>query len=487
MIVGGGPAGLSAGIYARLSGYSCTIVEKNRIVGGNLTSWKRNNCEIDNCLHWLIGTRDGNKMNRIWHDVGMLGVGVKIYRGEAFYKSEYKGKTISLYRNTELLRREMHDISPKDTKEINKFINTVNAVAKWQINGKISPTLISSLMYYMGKNLYELSCRFSHPHLKRLITDYLGKELSSLGLIFSYANFSIGNADVPYGSSRQAAERMKTRFLSLGGKILSGTEVSKLDISSGNEVSGIMLSDGRMMPADAVVICCDPSLAFGKMLPKKYTPRVFSKAKREMHTFSALHAAFVCDAKSVLPKCTTVIESEEFGIESRRINRMIVKPYSSERGFDIPEGKVVLQTIFYLHDEESRRWIRLARDKKAYSELKKKFAHVVQKHLKTRYPQISDSLKLLDVWTPYTYKKYFGNENGAFMSFALLNKGALLYRLPGKVKKIKNLFLASQWQSSPGGLPTAAAKGKYVVKLLQKKLGSPSEYAFDLRYPVKSI
>ena len=56
VIVGGGVAGLSAGIYAQLRGFHATVVEKHRVPGGNLTGWNRDGRHIDNCIHWLTGT-----------------------------------------------------------------------------------------------------------------------------------------------------------------------------------------------------------------------------------------------------------------------------------------------------------------------------------------------------------------------------------------------------------------------------------------------
>ena len=40
-IVGGGVAGLTAGIFALKNGLSCDIYEKNAVMGGNLTGWDR--------------------------------------------------------------------------------------------------------------------------------------------------------------------------------------------------------------------------------------------------------------------------------------------------------------------------------------------------------------------------------------------------------------------------------------------------------------
>ena len=59
-IIGGGVAGLSAGIYGQMKGYQCTVIEKNHIAGGNLTGWERRGYRIDNCMHWLTGTTLAN-------------------------------------------------------------------------------------------------------------------------------------------------------------------------------------------------------------------------------------------------------------------------------------------------------------------------------------------------------------------------------------------------------------------------------------------
>ncbi|MBQ3930059.1 MAG: FAD-dependent oxidoreductase, partial [Paludibacteraceae bacterium] len=47
IIIGGGVAGLSAGIYARKRGWETVIYEKNAVAGGECTSWKRQGYHID--------------------------------------------------------------------------------------------------------------------------------------------------------------------------------------------------------------------------------------------------------------------------------------------------------------------------------------------------------------------------------------------------------------------------------------------------------
>ena len=73
LIIGGGVAGLSAGIYAQMNGHQATICERQKNTGGNLTGWQRGEYHIDNCIHWLTGTNPATDTYKIWKDLGALG------------------------------------------------------------------------------------------------------------------------------------------------------------------------------------------------------------------------------------------------------------------------------------------------------------------------------------------------------------------------------------------------------------------------------
>jgi hypothetical protein len=55
------------------------------------------------------------------------------------------------------------------------------------------------------------------------------------------------------------------------------------------------------------------------------------------------------------------------------------------------------------------------------------------------------------------------------MSF-LMPKNHLPLPLDNRVPSVKNLFLATQWLQSPGGLPLAADSGRNAIKRINKSL-----------------
>ena len=70
-IIGGGVAGLSAGIYSAMNGFDTVILEMHSVAGGQCTAWDRQGYRFDYCLHWLVGTSKG-AFHDIWKETNVL-------------------------------------------------------------------------------------------------------------------------------------------------------------------------------------------------------------------------------------------------------------------------------------------------------------------------------------------------------------------------------------------------------------------------------
>ena len=203
VIVGAGITGLSSGISALLKGYKVVIYEKNNFVGGCATGWNKNGYYIDNCMHWLTGTNQFTKNFKLWKRIGALDETSNLHQCSYFYKSTYDNKEIALYTDTEKLRLDMLTLSKEDSKEINKFIDAINVMIKVNQQQSLLNDTVNkmfnypkTIMKYHNLSLQDLSNKFRHPLLKKMFTDYLPKEYSSLALIFAYATFASGNGKI---------------------------------------------------------------------------------------------------------------------------------------------------------------------------------------------------------------------------------------------------------------------------------------------------
>lgn len=466
IIIGGGVAGMSAAIYARRAGLECEIFEANSVMGGNLTAWRRDGCVIDNCIHWLTGTREGTALHRMWRELGMLDDATPILRRAAFYESEQNGCRIALCADVEETRRQMLALSPEDAHSIHRLIDTVKALMSLTASGTLSEKCkgilrLPAIAYYRRISLYRLAEHFRHPLLRLALTDYIGGEFCALALLFAYAAYASGNGSLPVGGSLAAAERMRDTCIREGCVLYTNTPVKEI-LTDGRIAKGIRTADGAVHSADYIIAACDPTVTFGALLPRQQMPRSLEKRITGVQTplFSALHTAFLCDRDALRPFGTRIIDAPFFSVRSG--GRLPVREFSHELHF-APAGKVVLQTLVFQNEDESRDWIALRNDPEKYRAKKACVLEKTALAITRAMPELADSLAPLDVWTPATYHRYLGANAGAFLSYAF-TPHAPLRALPSRVPSLRNLSLATQWRSSPGGLPIAATAGKRAAR-----------------------
>lgn len=471
VIIIGGVAGLCAGIYLQKAGYNSVIYEKHSIPGGNLTGWDRGEYHIDNCIHWLTGTADGNAVNKIWHETGALDDTVGLHRGEYFYISELGGESLAMYADPERTRSAMKEQSPADSKEIDRFIDAVICAAGRMKPGKKSGTgacMIKTVAEYKGITLFELAARFRHPLLRLVMTDYIGGEFSAFSLVLAYASFASGNGSVPSGGSRAMAERMAQTYTGQGGKLVTGREVTKL-LTEGRRAVGVLLDDGNVVGGDWIICACDPRITFGRLLDESAMPRRLQKRyddKIHHPVFSSCHAAFACEASDELIPGTVIFDAD-IPDTGRKTRRVAFREYSHEPSF-APQGKSVLQSILFTPEQTAADWIRLkSTDPEGYSKKKKEYTDALQSALYRRYPVLEGKLTLIDSWTPATYNSYLGSPDGAYMAFVFTEQ-ARWTGIPSRIKSFDNILLATQWQRTPGGLPNAALAGKHAAEFVIK-------------------
>lgn len=471
IIIGGGIAGLSAGITAQKMGYATEIIEKTKTAGGNLCGWERNGFHIDNCLHWLTGTHERSELYSLWREYGALTNG--IVQLPFLYKSTDGENEVTFHFDTYRAEAEFARLSPRDEAKIHAFFDAVRVSMRMQL-GAASPfdriKNAKNTLIYGKENLFSFASRFRHPLLRHAFTDYIGGEFSCLALIYAYAAFASGNGALPRGGSQKMAESIISTYESLGGKLTLGVEAERILTKNGHAV-GVRLANGEIKEGDAFLAACDPAVTFAKLLTDTPIPKSLLSMYRRRHAFlifSSFHAAFAVDSPSLPFLCSTVTSVPPFISDGRKISRLFFREFSHEPTFS-PSGKQIVQTMFFVHEPECRRWLSLARNEEAYEKEKQALAEVLLRGFVSAFPSLSGKVTLLDAWTPATYHRYFGGFYGAYLGFGATGKALPLAASP-RVDGIKNLLLATQWLQPPGGLPTAAMQGRRAAEMLPRIL-----------------
>ncbi len=503
IVIGGGVSGLAAGITALQAGYACEIFEKNAVTGGNLTGWVRNGYTVDNCIHWLTGTKTGTKQNQIWQELGALdNQPDALYRPSCLFTSQQGEEQLIFSRDPEKTKARMLELSPKDRTEILRFFDALDALFGEGTGMRRRLRQMCALWFYGKYNLYQLAARFSHPLLRMAMTDFLGGELCALALLFAYGTFAYENGDIPRGGSLAMAKRMTDRFLSLGGQLHLRMPVVR--ILRGAQGMGVVCADGQVFLAEELVCATDPAVLFSfentavqaTTLPSGYTavhvpvPDAFRKRYTHPENYpicSSLHAAFAVNRDAAATLCGThTIDIRPMVICGRIITRIPLRAFCHEPDF-APEGKTVLQCLVFLRQPECEKWLNLREDPTAYAAEKKRFATDLAERIAERIPALQKELTPLDVWTPATYHRYFGSYYGSYMSF-LWTRGLPHRRLSSRLPGFSHLHLATQWQTSPGGLPLAAQAGIRAVRSFADVQKNPAKSPASLpeKQPVKS-
>ena len=189
VIIGGGIAGLAAGVYALKAGFEAEIFEKNAVPGGECMGWNRKGYQIDNCIHWLTGTDRKTGLFQVWKTVGAIDEDTEYAKTSKFYSSRFEGREVTLWNDLDKTQEELIAESPEDEEEIRKFIQYVR-YSEECVLPSIKPLDMMGIRDYieMGKgmanmpkvmkeygkiNCKQLGERFRSPVIRKLISDYL--------------------------------------------------------------------------------------------------------------------------------------------------------------------------------------------------------------------------------------------------------------------------------------------------------------------------
>ena len=486
LIIGAGIAGLTCGIYARLNGFETEMYELNHMAGGECTGWDRGEFHFDGCIHWLVGSKQGTDLHTLWRETGALDERVAIHNHEAFVRYEENGRGVNLYTNADRLEKHFIEISPRDSKEIKKFCNALRAVGDFGMpidkpmdmmgaGDGIKFALknagkLRKLSPYNKMSMTEFSERFKDPMIQRAIAAAIPGDYNAVALVVTLAGMHKGDSGYPLGGSRALAKRMEQRYLSLGGKVFYNTRVEKINVQDG-KAAGLQLADGGEVHGDAVVSCADGYATLTHMLEDKYTPETYrnlfdNPQKYPTPTCALVFMGVGCEIPEQY-RSLALRRGEPMHIAGKQSDTVSLMHY----GFDstmAPAGKTVM-ACFY--DADFDYWKELYRDRGKYNAEKERLKEDAIAALVRRHPEAEGKIETTDVVTPMTYVRYCNAWRGSWMSWGG-GKDVPRYH-PGLLEGLDNFIMAGMWTLPPGGLPGAAASGRFAAHRLCIREGIP--------------
>ena len=486
IIIGAGIAGLSAGCYGQMNGYSTRIFEMHTKPGGVCTSWKRKGYTIDGCMHWLVGSGPASSFYRIWEELGIMQKHTFLEHEEYCSIEGSNGKSLVLYADLARLERHMKELAPDDSDLIEGFVRGLRKLTGFDMPVDKAPELTNMLdkarmllrilphlgfMRKWGKmTVREFAERFKSPFMREVLLATVGNsaDLPIFALMMPLAWLNQKTAGYPLGGSLEFSKTIERRYVDLGGKVDYKSPVDEILVENDKAV-GIKLADGTEHHADTIISAADGHTTIFDMLEGKY---VDDKIQGYYDSFSLfpplLHVAYgVARTFDELPHSVsgfTLFLDDPINVAGKELTRLSLHVYNFDPGL-APEGKTVIKCMI---NTEWEYWSELYKDPERYKAEKERLADELLSILDKRYPGLSEQVEMIDVATPMTWVRYTGNWKGSYEGWMEMSLG-LGKRIDKMLPGLDSFYMIGQWVEPGGGLPPAARSGRNVIQIMCKR------------------
>lgn len=486
-IIGGGIAGLSAGVYGQYNGFETAVFEQHTIPGGVCTGWTRQGYYFDYCIHWLVGSRHGH-FHTVWQELGAL-QGQEIVDHEVFAELvDRDGRRFLVYSGMDRWQDYLIGLAPEDEVAIRAWMADIRLFGGLPIPdrplqllglldylklGKTMRPFLKILKRYRHLSMDRFVERFHNPFLRRMLLALFPiPDFPAIAALLTFSCLHDHNAGWPLGGSLPFARRIAARYRALGGSLQLGKRVKKILVRD-KRACGLLLEDGSEAEADIVVAAADGRTVLFDMLDGRFLSKRLKKlyALEELRLFPPLLQVSLGvnrDLSAHNPLLRYHL-SEPRTIAGCPVHSFAFKHYCFDPGL-APAGKSVAVVML---DADYDYWANLAPDRDAYLRAKEEAAGQVLALVEERYPGLGGAVEVCDVATPHSTVRYTGNWRGAYEGWLPNANFDPMKGLPNELPGLKNFYMIGQWTTPGGGLPPAGKDGRDLFQVICKREKRP--------------
>jgi phytoene dehydrogenase-like protein len=481
-IIGGGIAGLSAGIYARLNGFEPTIYEMGSKAGGVCSSWERDGFYVNGSIHWLVGSAPGTDLYDIWHQLGVIENNTFHNHSSFIEYKNIEGKDVHFFTYAPRLKQHLLELAPEDKEIIEEFIAALEDVANntfpldkafellnpWDWTKAMATNL--PFVWAMGKysriSVKEFALKFKSKVLRAVFQHFWASDMSMMFFLMQLGYAHKGTAGYPIGGSGRLIEHLENKYRSLGGKIQFGKRVTGIQITN-DQANGLELNGTDTIKCDYVISAADGHSILFELLHGKYVDEATRTAYQTLKTFPSLvyFSAGISRTFEEIPPSIA-------GINLPLLEPLKVGTYTHQRitfqiyNFDptlAEKGKTLITAMV---DTDYASWKNLYdQGEMVYRKERQRISDQLVETMEYNLGAIKQHLMFTDTATPITYKNWTGNHNGSYEGW-LPTPEAARVKLPTHFKGLRNFYMSGHWVTPGGGMPPAAYSGRDAIQLI---------------------
>jgi phytoene dehydrogenase-like protein len=484
LIIGGGVAGLCAGVYAQSCGYETQILEMHDAPGGLATSWQRNGYTFETCLHWLLGSNPASDWYGRWLEVFDIDK-LKFIYPEEFVRIETEhGECLRIYSEVERLEAEMLQQAPEDAHQVRDFTSAIRSLCHFKMPDPTAAwtsnwgTLLRDVPYLpLLRALSRVSAqeygeRFSNPLLRAFFGNGAAAQMSALPLAFSLAWMSLRNAGYPIGGSQPLIQLICERFAQLGGRLRLGTKVERILVTQDRAV-GVRLLNGERIEADWVISAADRHATIHRLLGSQYRDEVTEKTYEDLEPYPSYLQVSLGVAKNLSQEPGFMIRLLDAPIQvdpGTGLSQVSFRTFHFDPTF-APAGKTAVTC--FLPTRNFEYWVHLKEhDPAAYQAEKQRIGEAVIAILERKITDLRLAIEVIDISTPATVIRYTGNWKGSMEGW-LLTPGRAYRPLENALPGLERFLMVGHWIMPGGGLPSGLITARSAVQTICEEDGIP--------------
>jgi phytoene dehydrogenase-like protein len=499
VVIGAGLGGLTAAAYLARAGFPVTVVEQHSVPGGYATAFDRaaGRFRFEVSLH---GTAINNDTPaKILEELGILDRLELVPLPDTYRIKTTNGDIVVPQGDPQTFIKRLSERFPQEAAGIAGFVEEMLAIREeTEAYGRkgitlkrwtkaFFPMLYPRMWKVRRQTLADLLAdHVTHPEVRSALAflwGYYGlppEKLSAFYYAIATAGYLKNGSFYIKDRSQRLSDLLADAVDTAGGELIYDTAAEKILLKD-QAVSGVVLSDGRTLPARAVVSNASAPSLFNEMLPKGSLPKAYMEKIRSYRPSISCFIVWLGIERSLrgaLPGYSTRVGAGQSPEESYALalqGDIDNMPYSVclydnlYEGYSAP-GSATLQ-IFVLSGFDP--WRRFEADyrsgkKAAYAAEKKHWADTLIKRVEADLlPGLSKMIAVRDAATPLTNWRFTGNTEGAIYGYEQSMQNAFMNRINNQTP-IEGLFLAGAWGEPGGGFTGVLRSGRLTFEQMMR-------------------
>lgn len=466
-IIGGGMSGLITGALLAKNGYKVTVIEKNKIIGGGLQSFRRGDAVFNTGMQAFVGYEKGSIVRGILNNylnISSLSIMPMDENAQEIVWTD-KNHCYKLPKGRIAFERYLSEQFPKEKEGISKLVNCIYEIGAsydyiWGKQISIHPEIVK----YSYITAEQLEQKYIRDERLKILFGYIGINVGSSLHTMSALDFGMMCTLYIEGSYRFVggnillANVLAEYIEQHNGKVINNAEVRDIVCEQG-KVKYIVTKNELQIDADVFVSSIAPS-----NILKMTNADIFRKAtQRRVQTYENNFTGYAVYLE---------LKDESFPF----INSAIFLPYHSDESF--PQYSYILtpphegqskwaktmEILTPASNSEFSKWENTYIEKRGedYVRLKESFAEKIINYISGYYPQLKNSIKHIYTATGLTVRDYYNNPRGA-----VYGQQGLYITVR---TKIDNLFMTGQAIQNQGLCGAAVASVLTAETILGRSL-----------------